>query len=288
MWYSGDWQDYELMDAADGERLERWGNFVLIRPDPQAAWGGRSGNPLWGRAHGRYHRSSSGGGQWEFYKSVPESWTIRQGAYRFKIKPMNFKHMGLFPEQLVNWQWADGLIRAAGRPVQVLNLFAYTGGATVAASGAGAAVCHVDASRGIVAHARENAALSGLAERPVRWLVDDCFKFVQREIRRGRTYDGIIMDPPSYGRGPGGEVWKIETDLYAFLEACVQVLSSRPLFVLLNSYTTGLSAATMGNLLALTVKQRFGGAVTADEIGISMTDKGLVLPCGSSARWVMT
>lgn len=287
MWYSNDWQEYELIDAADGQRLERWGNYVFIRPDPQAVWGDRSNNPLWKKADGRYIRSSSGGGQWRFFKNLPESWSIRQGEYRFKIKPMNFKHMGLFPEQLVNWQWADKLIREADRPISVLNLFAYTGGATVAASCAGASVCHVDASKGIVAHAKDNANLTGISDRPIRYIVDDCMKFVQREIRRGRKYDAIIMDPPSYGRGPGGEVWKIETELYGFVQQCTDVLSDNPLFVLLNSYTTGLSSATMANVLTMTVGKKYGGNATADEIGIQMKDKGLILPCGSSARWVM-
>lgn len=287
MWYSNDWKEYELIDAADGQRLERWGKYVFVRPDPQAVWGDKSNNPLWKKADGRYIRSSSGGGQWQFFTKLPESWTLSQGEYKFKIKPMNFKHMGLFPEQLVNWQWADRLIREAGRPINVLNLFAYTGGATVAASCAGASVCHVDASKGIVAHAKDNASLTGIADRPIRYIVDDCLKFVQREIRRGKKYDAIIMDPPSYGRGPGGEVWKIETELYGFVEECAKVLSDKPLFVLLNSYTTGLSAATMANVLTMTVGKRFGGVAEADEIGIPMKDKGLILPCGSSARWVM-
>lgn len=287
MWYSNDWKEYELIDAADGQRLERWGNYTFIRPDPQAVWNNKSANPLWRKADARYNRSSSGGGQWQFYTKLPESWTIKQGDYKFKIKPMNFKHMGLFPEQLVNWQWADKLIREANRPISVLNLFAYTGGATVAASCAGAAVCHVDASKGIVAHAKENASLSKIDDRPVRYIVDDCMKFVQREIRRGRKYDAIIMDPPSYGRGPGGEVWKIETELFDFVSQCVGVLSDNPLFVLLNSYTTGLSAATMANVLTMTVGAKYGGEAQSDEIGILMKDKSLVLPCGSSARWVM-
>lgn len=287
MWYSNDWKEYELIDAADGQRLERWGKYTFIRPDPQAVWGDRSKNPLWHSVDGRYKRSSNGGGQWQFYTKLPESWTISQDSYKFKIKPMNFKHMGIFPEQLVNWQWADKLIRSAGRPINVLNLFAYTGGATVAALSAGASVCHVDASKGIVAHAKDNCALTGVADRPVRYIVDDCMKFVQREIRRGKKYDAIIMDPPSYGRGPGGEVWKIETELYGFVCRCVELLSDNPLFVLINSYTTGLSAATMANVLTMTAARKFGGSALADEIGIPIKDKGLVLPCGSSARWVM-
>lgn len=285
MWTASDWKQYELLDATAGERLERWGDFVFVRPDPQVAWNTPQGHPLWDKPHARYHRSSSGGGQWSFYKPLPDHWLLKQGDYQFKIKPMNFKHMGLFPEQLVNWQWFGGLIRKANRPINVLNLFAYTGGATVAASAAGATVCHVDASKGIVTHAKENAAFSGLSQRPIRYLVDDCMKFVEREIRRGNRYDGIIMDPPSYGRGPDGEVWKIEAELFSFVERCALILSENPLFVLLNSYTTGLSAATMKNVLELTVGKRFGGKTAADEIGLPMTQNGLVLPCGASARW---
>lgn len=287
MWYSDNWKEYELIDAAEGQRLERWGKYTFVRPDPQAVWGDRSKNPLWKTADGRYIRSSTGGGSWRFSKKLPESWTLFQGDYRFKIKPMNFKHMGIFPEQLVNWQWADEMIRNAERPISVLNLFAYTGGATVAALNAGASVCHVDASKGIVAHAKDNCTLSGVSDRPVRYIVDDCIKFVRREIRRGKKYDAIIMDPPSYGRGPGGEVWKIETELYGFVCECVKILSDRPLFVLLNSYTTGLSAQTMSNVLKMTVGKRFGGEAEADEIGVPIREKGLILPCGSSARWVM-
>lgn len=285
MWVADNWKEYKLIDASGGERLEKWGKYVVIRPDPQAVWNTPRINPLWKRADARYERSSSGGGKWHFYTDLPESWTIKQGDYRFKIKPMNFKHMGLFPEQLVNWQWCDGLIRNSGRKVKVLNLFAYTGGATVAVSSAGADVIHVDASKGIVAHAKDNAKLSGLAQRPIRYFVDDCMKLVEREIRRGNKYDGIIMDPPSYGRGPGGEVWKIETELYGFIMRCAEVLSDNPLFVLLNSYTTGLSAATMENVLNMIFTNKFGGFAKADEIGIPMEENGLVLPCGSSARW---
>lgn len=285
MWAAKDWKQYTLIDASGGERLEDWGGYIFIRPDPQAVWNTPRKNPLWKNAHARYKRSSSGGGSWEFYKKVPESWTLRQDEYTFKIKPMNFKHTGLFPEQLVNWQWFKQLIQGEKRECKILNLFAYTGGATVAASAAGASVCHVDASKGIVAHAKENAALSGLKDRPIRYLVDDCMKFVEREIRRGHHYDGIIMDPPSYGRGPGGEVWKIETELFGFIERCAELMSDTPLFVLLNSYTTGLSAATMENVLNMVFTKRFGGSAEADEIGIPMQENGMVLPCGSSARW---
>lgn len=286
MWNSNNWKQYELIDSSFGERLEKWGDVTVIRPDPQAVWETPRKSPLWKKADARYKRSSSGGGSWEFYKKLPESWNISQDGLRFKIKPMNFKHMGLFPEQLVNWEWFSKLISQSGREINVLNLFAYTGGATVAAAKAGAKVCHVDAAKGIVAHAKENAALSGLKEHPIRYIVDDCMKFVEREIRRGRRYDAIIMDPPSYGRGPGGEVWKIETELYRFVTLCSQVLSDRPLFVLLNSYTTGLSGATMKNVLEMVLGGRFKGSFEADEIGIPMSENNMILPCGCSARYI--
>lgn len=285
MWKSDNWKQYELIDSSGGERLERWGDVTVIRPDPQAAWNTPKKNPLWKKADARYARSSSGGGSWQYFKTLPESWEIEQGDLSFKIKPMNFKHMGLFPEQLVNWEWFSKLIKERGREINVLNLFAYTGGATVAAAKAGAKVCHVDASKGIVAHAKENAALSGLKDHPIRYIVDDCMKFVEREVRRGRKYDAIIMDPPSYGRGPGGEVWKIETELYKFVSLCAEVLSDRPLFVLLNSYTTGLSGYTMQNVLQMVLGDKFEGTFTSDEIGIPMTDNKMVLPCGCSARF---
>ena len=285
MWIADNWREYELIDASGGDRLERWGQNIMVRPDPQAIWETPRTNPLWNSPHARYHRSEKGGGEWEFFKKLPESWTISQDSYKFKVKPMGFKHMGLFPEQLVNWQWTDELIRKSNREIKVLNLFAYTGGASIAALSAGSSVCHVDASKGMIAHAKENALLSGIADKPIRYIIDDCMKFVEREIRRGNRYDAIIMDPPSYGRGPGGEVWKIETELYIFVSRCVEILSDEPLFVLLNSYTTGLSASTMQNVLDLTFGNKFKGTSSADEIGIPMTDKGLILPCGSSARW---
>jgi 23S rRNA (cytosine1962-C5)-methyltransferase len=285
MWIADGWKEYELIDASQGERLERWGSIVVIRPDPQVAWQTPKTNPLWKKAHARYQRSSSGGGRWQFYQKVPESWVLKEPPFAFKVKPMNFKHMGLFPEQRVNWDWFRGLIQSENRPVKVLNLFAYTGGATVAAAEAGASVCHVDASKGMVSQAKENAALSGLGDKPIRYLVDDCMKLVEREIRRGNRYDGIIMDPPSYGRGPGGEVWKIETELYRFIQRCALLLSDRPLFVLLNSYTTGLSAATMQNVLTLALGSRLKGHTEADEIGLPIQEKGLCLSCGASARW---
>jgi len=285
MWIANNWREYELIDASGGDRLERWGQYIMVRPDPQAIWETVRTNPLWEKPHARYHRSEKGGGEWEFFKKLPESWTISQDSYKFKVKPMGFKHMGLFPEQLVNWQWTDDLIKKSNREIKVLNLFAYTGGASIAALSAGASVCHVDASKGMIAHAKDNASLSALADKPIRYIIDDCMKFVEREIRRGNRYDAIIMDPPSYGRGPGGEVWKIETEIFNFVNRCVEILSDEPLFVLLNSYTTGLSASTMQNILDLTFGKKFKGISSSDEIGIPMTDKGLVLPCGSSARW---
>ena len=279
------WEDYELIDASAGERLERWGDVILIRPDPQIIWNTPREDPRWRQAHARYRRSSSGGGAWEQRRKLPAAWGVRYRELRFQVKPMGFKHTGLFPEQAVNWDFAMEAIRTAGRPVRVLNLFGYTGAATLACAAAGASVCHVDASKGMVAWARENAAASGLADRPIRWLVDDCVKFVQREHRRGNTYDAIIMDPPSYGRGPGGEVWKLEEQLYGLVELCLPVLTENPLFFILNSYTTGLSPSVMAYLLGVLLKPRFGGAVSADEIGLPVTATGLALPCGSTAIW---
>ena len=280
-----DWQDYELIDCSGGERLERWGNIVLIRPDPQIIWSTPKNNPLWRKAHARYHRSSSGGGKWEVYKKHPDVWKINFNDLCFQIKPMGFKHTGVFPEQAVNWLFVDEKIRRSKRQLNVLNLFAYTGGATLACANAGAKVCHVDASKGMVQWAKENAAVSRLSDKPVRWIVDDCVKFVQREIRRGNKYDGIIMDPPSYGRGPGGEVWKLEEQLFSLVELCTGVLSDNPEFFLLNSYTTGLSPAVMQYLLGVLVQKKYGGTLSSDEIGLKATETGLVLPCGSTAIW---
>ncbi len=282
---TAEWEDYELIDTASGERLERWGNIFLIRPDPQIIWSGKKKHPAWKQAHARYHRSSSGGGKWEVYQSVPPVWEIGWQGLTFRLKTMGFKHTGLFPEQAVNWAFAMEKLKQAGRQVKVLNLFGYTGAATLACAKAGAAVTHVDASKGMVQWAKENTQASGLGEKPVRWLVDDCLKFVQREQRRGNTYDAIIMDPPSYGRGPGGEVWKLEEQLYGLLELCVPILSEAPLFFLLNSYTTGLSPSVMAYLLGLLLQKRFGGKVAAGEIGLPVTETGLVLPCGSTAIW---
>lgn len=276
---AGNWKDYEVLDTDNGEKLERWGDVVLIRPDPQIIWHtGRDG--AWAKAHARYNRSSKGGGSWN---TVPrEQWQIAYGGLRFFIRPTGFKHTGVFPEQAVNWDLMGEMIAGAGRPVSVLNLFAYTGGATLACAAAGASVCHVDASKGMVQWARENAGLSGLSEKPIRWIVDDCRKFVEREIRRGTRYDAVVMDPPSYGRGPGGEVWKLEDCVYDLVKLCTGVLKENPLFFLLNSYTTGLSPAVMGYILGSLLK---GGTVAAEEIGLPVTKSGLTLPCGSTALW---
>lgn len=279
------WKDYELIDASGGERLERWGNVTLIRPDPQIIWTTEKENPLWKQAHARYLRSSKGGGRWQNYKELPGQWSIQYRELTFHIKPMGFKHTGVFPEQAVNWDFVSRKIQKEKREIQVLNLFGYTGCATLACMQAGAKVCHVDASKGMVQWAKENAVSSGIADRPVRWIVDDCIKFVQREIRRGNRYDGIIMDPPSYGRGPSGEVWKLEEQLYSLVELCSRVLSQDPLFFVLNSYTTGLSPAVMEYLLGVLLRKKFGGRVSSDEIGLPVTDTGLVLPCGSTAIW---
>ena len=283
MWTPKDTGEYCLLDCSDGERLERWGSHVLARPDPQVIWKNCRQDPAWKRVDARYKRSSSGGGSWSEH-SLPEFWTISVGDYRFKIKPMGFKHTGLFPEQAANWEWFSQKIQKAGRPIRVLNLFAYTGGATVAAAKAGASVCHVDAAKNMVAQAKENAALSGLQNAPIRYIVEDCAKFVSREIRRGNRYDAVIMDPPSYGRGPGGEVWRLEEQIHPFLELVMQVLSPDPLFVLVNSYTTGLSAGTMGYLLQRE-SAALGGQVSFDELGLRVAATGGFLPCGASARW---
>lgn len=279
------WKDYELIDAGDGERLERWGRIVLRRPDPQALWPKTAPEAVWEDVHGHYHRSSTGGGSWEFLKKVPEEWTISYQALSFHIKLMGFKHTGLFPEQAVNWDWMIDRIQRRTGPVRVLNLFAYTGGASVAAAYAGAEVCHIDAAKGMVAMAKNNLVLSGLQDRPVRFIVDDVLKFVRREQRRGRQYEGIIMDPPSYGRGPAGEIWKIEDELYALLKDCVRILAPHPLFFLINSYKTGLAPTVIRNMLTLAMGGKYEGSVMADEIGLPMSAADLVLPCGASCRW---
>ena len=280
--------EYKIIDTSGGDKLESWGGRLLVRPDPQIIWKTEHRSPLWNKADGVYHRSSKGGGEWEFRKKLPESWVISYGALRFVIRPTGFKHTGLFPEQAVNWDFMADKIRAAkeqGREVKVLNLFAYTGGATLACAEAGAAVTHVDASKGMVSWARDNAAASGLSDKPIRWLVDDCEKFVKREIRRGSRYDGIVMDPPSYGRGPGGEVWKLEDCIYDLVKTCAQVLNDEPMFFLLNSYTTGLSPSVMAYILSEVLSEKFGGGVTADEIGLPVEMSGMPLACGSTAIW---
>ncbi len=279
------WNEYEVIDTGDGEKLERWGDILLIRPDPQIIWHGERTDPRWKSSHARYFRSNAGGGHWETYRKLPEVWEIGRNGLTFRLKPMGFKHTGLFPEQAANWDFMEEKIKAARRPVKVLNLFGYTGAATLACLKAGASVTHVDASKGMVQWAKENAAASGLAEKPVRWLVDDCVKFVQREQRRGNTYDAILMDPPSYGRGPGGEVWRLEEQLHDLIGLCLPILSQEPLFFLLSSYATGLSPEVMGYLLRLAVQKRFGGEVFADELGLPVTVSGLKLPCGSTAVW---
>ena len=289
MWIADNWKDYEVLDTAGGEKLERWGDYLLVRPDPQVIWDSNKQNPGWKKMNGHYHRSSKGGGEWEFF-DLPKEWEIHYKDLTFRLKPFSFKHTGLFPEQAANWDWfssliSDALAKEPDRQIKVLNLFAYTGGATLAAANAGAHVTHVDASKGMVTWAKENAVASGLSEKPIRWLVDDCVKFVEREIRRGNKYDAIIMDPPSYGRGPKGEIWKIEDSIYPFVQLTSQILADKPLFFLINSYTTGLQPAVLSYMINLAIVNKFGGSVDASEIGLPVTDTGLVLPCGASGRW---
>lgn len=285
MYVADGWKDYELIDTGGGEKLERWGGFVLRRPDPQIIWPIGKEDGLWLNPHAHYHRSSSGGGQWDEKVHLPERWTISYENLSFYIKPTSFKHTGLFPEQQANWKWMMEKIRGANRPIKVLNLFAYTGGATVACASAGAEVCHVDAAKGMVTWAKENIQLSKLGDRPVRFITDDVFKFVQREQRRGNKYDAIIMDPPSYGRGPGGEMWKLEADLYRFVDSCTAILTDKPLFFLINSYTTGLGATVLTNILTMAMKTKYGGTIRSGEIGLPITASKLVLPCGILGRW---
>ena len=284
MWKAEKWKDYEMLDTSDGEKLERWGKYYLVRPDPQVIWFTPKEDRRWRDFDARYARSNSGGGQWSRNR-LPERWQIRYRELTFNVKPMNFKHTGVFPEQAANWDFIDAQIRSAGRRINVLNLFAYTGGATLAAAAAGASVCHVDAAKGMVAWAKENAASSGLSEAPIRWIVYDCAKFVEREIKRGRRYDAVIMDPPSYGRGPSGEIWKLEKDLYPFVKLVAGVLSDEPLFFIINSYTTGLAPSVLTCLLKTVIEPRFGGHTESDELGLPVTDSGLVLPCGATGRW---
>ena len=283
MLIASEWKDYEVLDTGDGEKLERWREFILRRPDPQAIWP-KQRPEIWTRADAHYHRSQKGGGEWEFMKRLPDRWSVRYGALEFYVRPTGFKHTGLFPEQAVNRDWMAGLIRRANRPIRVLNLFGYTGGATLACASAGAKVTHVDAAKGMVQWAGENRKLAGIDETSVRWIVDDAMKFVEREARRGNTYEGILMDPPSYGRGPGGEVWKLENELYPLVSACEKVLAKNALFMLINSYTTGLQPAVLNNMLTMTVARTRPGKVVADEIVLPVTAGG-VLPCGASGRW---
>ncbi|MCM1261296.1 MAG: class I SAM-dependent methyltransferase [Butyrivibrio sp.] len=284
MWTANNWKDYEVIDTSSGEKLERWGNYMLVRPDPQVIWNTPKEHPGWKSRNGHYHRSAKGGGEWEFF-NLPDEWSIKYNDLTFNLKPFSFKHTGLFPEQAANWDWFSSIIKNAVRPVKVLNLFAYTGGATLTAAKSGASVTHVDASKGMVTWAKENAAVSGLANAPIRWLVDDCVKFVEREIRRGNVYDAIIMDPPSYGRGPKGEIWKIEESIFPFLELTSKVLSENALFFLINSYTTGLQPAVLSYMLETVIVPKFGGQVQASEIGLPVSLSGLILPCGASGRW---
>lgn len=283
MWLADNWKDYEVIDCSKGEKLERWGDYILVRPDPQVIWDTPRKEKGWHKMNAHYHRSKKGGGEWEFF-DLPQQWSIHYRNLTFQLKPFSFKHTGLFPEQAANWEWFSELIKKAGRPVKVLNLFAYTGGATIAAAAAGASVTHVDASKGMVTWAKENAASSGLADAPIRWIVDDCVKFVEREIRRGNHYDAIIMDPPSYGRGPKGEIWKIEESIHPLVKLCAQLLVEKPLFFLINSYTTGLQPAVLSYLIGTELKC-FPGKVIADEIGLPVSSNGLTLPCGASGRF---
>ena len=297
MWTADNWKDYEVLDCSDGEKLERWGKYILLRPDPQVIWNTEKTSDKWHKLNAHYHRSAKGGGEWEFF-SLPEQWSISYKDLRFNLKPFSFKHTGLFPEQAANWDWMSEIIKKTlakepERPIKILNLFAYTGGATTACAKAGfengrgrVSVTHVDASKGMVGWAKENAALSGLETAPIRWIVDDCRKFVEREIRRESYYDAVIMDPPSYGRGPKGEIWKLEESLYPFVELCSKVLNKNPLFFLINSYTTGLQPAVLSYMLNTLLVKRYKGKVEADEIGLPVTESGLVLPCGASGRWI--
>ena len=299
MWIADNWKDYEVLDTSGGEKLERWGEYILVRPDPQVIWNTPHDHKGWKNKNGHYHRSSKGGGEWEFFH-LPDEWTIhytnenfteaRDNSLCFHLKPFSFKHTGLFPEQATNWDWFSGMIRQAkkqdpDREIKVLNLFAYTGGATLAAAAAGAKVTHVDAAKGMVAWAKENAASSGLGEAPIRYLVDDCVKLVEREIRRGNQYDGIIMDPPSYGRGPKGEIWKIEESIFPFIQLTGELLKKDALFFLVNSYTTGLQPAVLSYMINTCVTKKYGGSVTSEEIGLPVRESGLILPCGASGRW---
>lgn len=279
------WKQYELIDSSSGERLERWGNVILIRPDPQVIWNTPKKNPLWRKANAKYCRSNTGGGKWEVYKNLPDQWQVPYKDLVFNVKAMGFKHTGIFPEQAVNWDKLVEIIKSSNKQLKVLNLFGYTGCATIACLKAGASVCHVDASKGMVQWAKENAKSSGVDNKSVRWIVDDCIKFAEREIRRGNTYDIIIMDPPSYGRGPNKEIWKLEECLYDFMMLCVKLLNKDEGAIFLNSYTSGLSSSVMEYVLGVTVKEKLGGSISSDEIGLPTTENGFVLPCGATAIW---
>ncbi len=287
MWISDQWKDFEVLDTMDGEKLERWGNIILRRPDPQVIWKNPSKPELWKTAQAKYNRSNTGGGKWELFNKIPDRWTVSYKDLKFNIKTMGFKHTGLFPEQAANWDFVTEKIKASGRDdIKVLNLFAYTGAATVAAAAAGAAeTVHVDAAKGMVSWAKENVALSGLEDKCVRFIVDDVLKFVAREERRGRKYDIIIMDPPSYGRGPGGEVWKLENELYGLIEMCIKIMTPKPLAMVVNTYTTGLSPCVVSNIMNMTVTKKFGGKAVCKELCLPITDSKIVLPCGCTGRW---
>jgi len=285
MLVADEWKDYSLIDASDGEKLEQWGDYVLVRPDPQAIWSEKTEKHLWSNPHAKYHRSKSGGGAWEYTKKLPDAWQINYKNLVFNVKPMGFKHTGIFPEQAVNWDFMTEKIVASSRQINVLNLFAYTGGATVACAKAGAKVVHVDAAKGMVNWAKENAASSGLQDAPIRYIVDDCVKFTEREIRRGNKYDAIIMDPPTYGRGPKGELWRFEDELFPLVQKCCKILSDNPLFFIVNSYTTGISHTVVSNVLHYLVSKRYGGKIVSDELGLKMTSNSLTLPCGYTTRW---
>lgn len=279
------WVDYEIIDTSNGDKLERFGDVILVRPDPQIIWQTKKENKYWKLANAKYNRSNKGGGEWQNLKPFKQNWTIKYKDLTFNIKPTNFKHTGIFPEQAVNWDFVDSMIKSANRPISVLNLFAYTGGMTLACANAGASVCHVDASKGIVDWAKQNAVSSSLGDKPIRWIVDDCEKFILREIKRGKKYDAIIMDPPSYGRGPNKEVWKLEEKIYSLVKLCADILSDDPLFFILNSYTTGLSPSVMEYLIGVTVNKKYKGKLSSDEIGLEVTESKMVLPCGSTAIW---
>ena len=287
MWLADKWNDYKILDTANGEKLESWGKYVFIRPDPQVIWSYKNAPELWKKAHGRYNRSKKGGGNWDItFKNLPDKWQISYRDLKVVVRPTGFKHTGLFPEQAVNWDFTSDIISKSDRQLNVLNLFGYTGGASVAALKAGAKVCHVDASKGMISWCRENVEANGLADRPIRYIVDDAVKFVEREIRRGNFYDGVIMDPPSYGRGPKGEVWTLEEKIFDLISLCTNVLSEKPAFFIVNSYTTGLAPTVLYNMLSMTVGRKFGGTTQAEEIGLPVENSPYILPCGSTGRWI--